>query len=150
VFVLNVLPLIPSCPLSNITKFLSFIYDSIVFTRTVFVINCQDLNPYNLFRQNKESLSWRVSKYILNETLPLTSSRIMSLTRDITEHLVQVSISSMFYEQLFCLQIPKAQKSCLTFTVFFALLVSVCVKAARRTLMKLTLGFAFRLTSKFL
>jgi len=49
----------------------------------------------------------------------------------------QGSISPMFYEQLLHLQIPKVQKKLLDLTVFFALLVSACIKAARRTLMKL-------------
>ncbi len=44
----------------------------------------------------------------------------------------------MFYEQLLRAQIPKAQKKIDNLTVFFALLGSALVKAALRTLMKLT------------
>jgi hypothetical protein len=57
--------------------------------------------------------------------------------------LLQVSISPTFYEQLLCSQIPKAQKKLLNLTVFIALLGSVRVKAARRTLVKLTPGINF-------
>ena len=49
------------------------------------------------------------------------------------------SISPTFYKQLLRTQIPKAQKSCLTWLSFFALLGSACVKAACRMLVKLTL-----------
>jgi len=49
-----------------------------------------------------------------------------------------VSISSTFYRQLLCAQIPKAQKQIDNLTVFFALSRSECVKAAHRTLMELT------------
>ena len=48
------------------------------------------------------------------------------------------SISPTFYEQLLCTKIPKAQKKLLNLTVFFALLGSVRIKAALRTLVKLT------------
>ena len=51
------------------------------------------------------------------------------------------SISPTFYEQLLRSQIPKAQKSCLFWLSFFALFGSTSAKAARRTLVKLTLGF---------
>jgi len=52
----------------------------------------------------------------------------------------QVSISSMFYEQLLSAQIPKTQKKTVKSSVFLgsALLGSARVKAAHRTLMKLT------------
>jgi len=46
-------------------------------------------------------------------------------------------ISSTFYEQLLCMQILKAQKRQPNLTVFFVLLGSVHIKAARKTLMKL-------------
>ena len=48
------------------------------------------------------------------------------------------SISPTFY--VLHAQIPKAQKSCLTWQSFFVLLGSACVKAARRALVKLTQG----------
>jgi len=44
----------------------------------------------------------------------------------------------MFYEQLLRAQIPKLQKDTDAFTVFFALLVFLNVKAACKTLIKLT------------
>jgi len=50
----------------------------------------------------------------------------------------QGSISSMFYEQLLRTQIPKAENFTGNMTVIFALLGSAHVKAARRSLMKLT------------
>jgi hypothetical protein len=49
-----------------------------------------------------------------------------------------VSISPTFYVQLFCVQIPKAQKNTDSETVFFALLGSVGVKAEHKMLVKLT------------
>ncbi len=52
----------------------------------------------------------------------------------------KVLISSMFYKQLLCKQIPKAQKKTDNLTVSFVLSGSACVKATSRTLMKLTLG----------
>ncbi len=52
----------------------------------------------------------------------------------------QVSISSTFYEQLLCMQIPKAQKKTGN---FFALWGSLLLKAAHRTLMKLAPGRRF-------
>ncbi len=42
------------------------------------------------------------------------------------------------YEQLLLVQIQKVQKASQVISVFFALLVSVCVKAAHETLVKLT------------
>jgi len=51
--------------------------------------------------------------------------------------LIGVQISSTFYAK----QIPKAQKNIDNLTAFFSLLGSAHVKAARRMLMKLTLGF---------
>jgi len=49
----------------------------------------------------------------------------------------------MFYVQLFRLKIPKAQKKTVNLSVFFALLGSASVKAARRKLMKLTPAINF-------
>ncbi len=48
-----------------------------------------------------------------------------------------LSISPTFYEQLLCSQIPNAQKIVKS-SVFFALLGPVCIKAAHKTLVKLT------------
>ncbi len=50
----------------------------------------------------------------------------------------QVSISSTFYEQLWPTQIPKVQKKTVKLSIFWALSGSTNVKAARRTLIKLT------------
>jgi len=50
------------------------------------------------------------------------------------------SISSMFYIQLLRSRSPKAQNDNADLTVFFACSGSTCVKAVRRTLMKLTPG----------
>jgi len=47
------------------------------------------------------------------------------------------SISPTFYSKLLLAHIPKAQKRTDSLTVFFALLGSSYIKAARRTLMKL-------------
>jgi len=47
------------------------------------------------------------------------------------------SISSTFYEQLLCAQIPKAQKRLTTWLSFFALLSSLRAKSAGRMTMKL-------------
>ena len=55
-----------------------------------------------------------------------------------------VSISSTFYEQLLCLQIPKAQKKTVKSSSFFALLGSLSVKSDRRTLVKLTTADLFK------
>jgi len=51
------------------------------------------------------------------------------------------SISSTFYSKLLCEQILKAQKKTHNLTVFFAPLESVHVKAACKTLVKLTPDF---------
>ena len=51
---------------------------------------------------------------------------------------LQGSISPTFYEQLLCTQIPKAQKKTVKLSSFIALLGSARVRAARRTLVKLT------------
>jgi len=51
----------------------------------------------------------------------------------------QVSISPTFYEKLLCVQIPKAQKYSQVVN-FFALSGSWGVKAAHKTMMKLTPG----------
>jgi len=55
------------------------------------------------------------------------------------------SISSTFFEQLLCKQIPKAQKT-YNLTVFFALLGSWCLKAAGKTLLKLTPSYRIKTT----
>jgi len=52
-----------------------------------------------------------------------------------------VSISLRFIEQLLHSQIPKAQKKTVKLSVFFMLSGSSLKKAARRMLVKLTLGF---------
>jgi hypothetical protein len=44
----------------------------------------------------------------------------------------------MFYYQILCPQIPKAQKNTVKSSVFSALTGSECIKAARKMLMKLT------------
>ncbi len=64
----------------------------------------------------------------------------------------QGSISVTFYEQLLHMQIQKAQKNTGDLTVIFALLESALVKAARKTLVKLTLadGLIVRPDSNFL
>jgi len=49
-----------------------------------------------------------------------------------------LSISSMFYEQLLHAQIMQGQKKTDNLTVFFMLLGSARIKAASRTLIKLT------------
>ncbi len=54
----------------------------------------------------------------------------------------QGSMSSMFYKQLVCLQIPKAQKDW-QLDCIFVLLGSACVKAAHRTSMKSMPGLIF-------
>ena len=48
------------------------------------------------------------------------------------------SISSTFYKHLLRAKIPKARKKIIKLSSFIALLGSACVKAARRTLVKLT------------
>ncbi len=53
------------------------------------------------------------------------------------------SISSTFYIQLFCLKIPKVYKDTDDLTVFFMLLRSTSIKAARKMLVKLTPGLNF-------
>jgi hypothetical protein len=57
-----------------------------------------------------------------------------------------VSVSSTFYKQLLCVQIPKAQKDTDDLIVFFALLGSVRVKAAHKLLVKLTMPHFFTLS----
>ena len=59
----------------------------------------------------------------------------------------QVSISPTFYQQLLRVQIPKAQKKTVKLSSFFALLGSSRVKAACRTLVKLTPSFHFFMSS---
>ena len=59
--------------------------------------------------------------------------------------LYQTSISPTFYEQLLCLQIPKAQKKRVKLSSVIVFLGSLKVKAARRTLVKLTPGYWLRL-----
>jgi len=54
----------------------------------------------------------------------------------------QVSISSTFYDSFYVHRSQKCKKI-LTTWLFFALLVSACVKAAHRTLMKLTPNIAW-------
>ncbi len=54
-----------------------------------------------------------------------------------------VSILSMLYEQLLRVQIPKEPKKTIQLSIFFAFLGSARVKAASRTLMKLTPGVNF-------
>jgi len=49
----------------------------------------------------------------------------------------------MFYKQLLCAQIPKAQKKTDNFTVFFALSGSACEKDACEMLVKFTTGVNF-------
>ncbi len=63
------------------------------------------------------------------------------MTLFLLNFLLQGSILSTFYEQLLQAQITKAQKRLTTLTVFLALLGSAHVKAARKTLVKLTQDF---------
>jgi len=72
--------------------------------------------------------------------LPLPNSDPDPPRSTSTLHLDLGSISSTFYEQLFSTQIPKAQKRPSSCQPLLALLGSACVKAAYRTLMKLTPG----------
>jgi len=48
-----------------------------------------------------------------------------------------VNLITLFYNQLLCAKIPKAQKRLITWLSLFALLRSAGVKAGRKTLMKL-------------
>ncbi len=50
---------------------------------------------------------------------------------------VHVSISSTFYNQLLCSQVPKVPNGTANLTVFFEHLGSACVNAACRTVMEL-------------
>jgi len=59
-----------------------------------------------------------------------------------------VSISPMFYERIFRVQIPKVQKRLTTWLSFIALLGSARIKAACRTLLKLTPNFLWVVCKK--
>ena len=74
---------------------------------------------------------------------------IVSLSLPSQSFPLPVSISSMFYEQLLRSQVPKVQKTCVKSSSFFALLGSGSVKAARRTLLKLTPNLLYSLSSVF-
>jgi len=77
------------------------------------------------------------------------SLRMVAINKCVATHpliktvLDQVSISSMIFAQILCMQIPKLEKRLTTWLSFFVLLGSAFVKAAHRTFMKLTPGVNF-------
>jgi len=99
----------------------------------------------NVNANNKQLLSWiRINSILLNFFMHFHMSLLPSLAKyNASDDQVRESISSTFYEQLLNTKIPKAQTRLTAWMSFFAFLGSVCVKAARIMLMKLTPGFNF-------
>jgi len=87
--------------------------------------------------------TYKMFSYTFKLSAPLFLSQLYHFTSgDLTRRDMlgsdQGLISSTFYEQLLHPKIPKVLNDTDDLTVFFALLISVCIKAACKTLAKLT------------